>query len=143
MQKLTEYKPQQTEERWYLLDASKARLGKIANESARLLLGKDQIDKVDYIPNNVHLVIINSDKVKYHPKKADKKYYRHSGYISGLTEETLVEKLEKDSRKVLELAISGMLPKNKLRARYMANVQIYQADEHPHAGQKPEEVDLS
>ncbi len=139
MQKLTQYKPNKDQEtEWYLVDATNVRLGKLSSEIAKKLLAKDDVSKVDYMASKRKIIVLNSDQVSVHPKKLEnKKYYTHSGYIGHLKTKTLKTQLEDDSRKVIRHSVSGMLPKNKLQDKYLANLYIYKGENHEHEAHKP------
>jgi large subunit ribosomal protein L13 len=138
MQNLTKYKSKATE-KWFLIDAENVRLGKLGAAIASLLLAKDNPSTVDYQTSNVHIVVVNSDKVSFHNRKAKNKvYYSYSGYPGGLSQMNLEDLMQKDSTKVIKKAIAGMLPKTKLQARYLENVYIYRGAEHKHEAQTPE-----
>jgi large subunit ribosomal protein L13 len=137
MQKLTKYK-QEIEPKWFIIDATDVRLGKISAKVAELFLGKDQVTSVDYEVTPVSVVITNSDKLSYHPRKAKNKIYsRHSGFMGGLKQISLEDQMRKDSRVVIREAISGMLPKQKLRDIYLSQLHIFKDGNHKHAAQKP------
>lgn len=145
MQKLTEYKPKQTklEPKWFVVDATNVRLGKLATNVAELIIGKKEVDNVDYQLSNNHVVVINSDKVSYHPSREKNKFYRrHSGYPGGFSEISFGDQMAKDSRKVIEMAISGMLPKNKLREVIMSRVRVFKDGNHGHEAQQPITFDI-
>lgn len=145
MQKLTKNKPKTTvqEPKWYLVDASGVRLGQLASEVSKLLLDKTNPAAVDYQTSSNHVVVTNTDSIDYHFKRENNKiYYRHSGYPGALKQRTLGEQMERDSRKVAEMAISGMLPKNKLREKLMTQVRFYQGAEHEQTPQKPVEYKI-
>ena len=118
---------------YHLFDAQGKVLGRLATEIAGVLSGKK---KVDFTPNEDKgdfVVVINSDMVTVTGNKAEgKKYYHHSGHPGGITETTFREQMEKDSRKVIEDALFGMLPKNKLRSRMLKRLLIYTDDQHKH-----------
>jgi len=121
---------------WHLIDLSGQTLGRVATQIAGLLMGKH---KAAYFPNldqGDYVVAINSDQIKVTGKKlADKKYYRHSGYPGGLKEVTLGEQMEKDSRKVIEKAVKGMLPKNKLQEPRLRRLKVFKDASHPYNNQ--------
>lgn len=146
MQKLTEYKPKQTtttEPKWFLVDATNIRLGKLATNVAELMTGKKNVDNVDYQLSSNYVVIINSDKVSFHPSREKNKFYRrHSGFPGGFKEISFGDQMAKDSRKVIEKAISGMLPKNKLREDIMARIKIFKDGDHSHEAQQPITFDI-
>lgn len=129
---------------WYLIDAENVRLGKLASEVSSTLIGKSKVTVSPGMDNGDFVVIINAEKISVHPKKLiGKKYYRHSGYIGSLKEETLKEKLSKSPEEVLRLAISGMLPKNKLRAKMLKRLHIYKGETHSHEAQSPQKIEIS
>jgi len=115
-----EYKPEEVEVKWYLVDAEGKTLGRLASEIAKILMGKH---KPQYTPSKVlgdFVIVVNADKVKVTGKKlVAKKYYRHSGYLGNLKEIPLWMMMEKHPERVIELAVSGMLPKNRLRKRML------------------------
>ncbi len=110
-------------------DAAGENLGRLAVRVADELRGKNA---PSFAPNKVpnHTVTVyNTDKLEIHPRKAEQKmYYRHSGYPGGLTEETLDALMERDSREVVRKAVYGMLPKNKLRDRFITNLKLYKKE---------------
>jgi large subunit ribosomal protein L13 len=121
------------DEKWYIIDAKDKILGRLASKVAYILIGKNRIN---YSPDRVggnYVVVINTDKIKVTGKKlVQKKYYRHSGHLGNLREFNLKYMLERDSRKVLELAVLKMLPKNKLRKRLIKRLKIYKDSNHKH-----------
>ncbi|NLZ24263.1 50S ribosomal protein L13 [Candidatus Dojkabacteria bacterium] len=128
---------------WYIIDAKDQILGRVATHIASLLIGKGKAEIVPNIDCGDSVVVINSDFVKLTRGKELKKiYYRHSGYPGGLKETVFADQLEKDSRKIIELAVKNMLPKNKLRDGRMARLYIYKDSNHKHEPQKPKEYKL-
>lgn len=125
--------------KWYVIDASGQTLGRLSTQVAMLLMGKN---KPSYTPNVVSgdiVIVINSAKIKVTGNKlTDKFYYRHSGYPGGLKEASLRELMQKNPNMVIEHAVAGMLPKNKLQAQMLKNLKVYATDEHNHTAQKPE-----
>lgn len=119
--------------KYHLFDAENKVLGRLATEIVRVLRGKN---KVDFVPNadgGDFAVVINTDKIKVTGEKKDGKIYHHfSGYPGGLTSETLSDRMEKDSKKVVRDAVYRMLPKNKLRDRMIKRLLIYKDDKHNH-----------
>lgn len=121
---------------WHLLDASTMPLGRLATEAATLLMGKHRADFARHQVAPVRVVVINSDTLKVTGNKMEAKFYRHySGYPGGLKERTLKDQIQRDSRVVIEEAVSGMLPKNNLRKQMMVHLKVYKGAEHPHAAQ--------
>ena len=127
------------ERKWYVVDAKDVVLGRLATEVATILRGKH---KPTFTPNmdcGDYVIIINAGKVALTGKKlTDKIYYKHSGYSGGLKTRTVKEMLEKQPQKVVEFAVKGMLPKNKLGNKMYKKLFVYCGEEHPHQAQKPE-----
>lgn len=133
-------KPSEVTRAWHLLDASQAPLGRIATVAARLLIGKDKPTVTAHIDGGDYVVIINTDKLVVTGKKADDKiYHNHSGFPSGLRSRALKEV---PSTEVLQKAIRGMLPVNKLRDGRLARLKVYTNEEHNHTAQTPIAYDL-
>jgi large subunit ribosomal protein L13 len=134
------YVPKQGEvqAQWYLVDASNQTLGRLASDIARVLRGKH---KPSYTPNDDvgdFVVVINASKIVVSGKKmTDKTYYRHSGYPGGLREFSLDDMLSSHPERVLEKAVRGMLPHNKLGESQYRKLKIYAGSDHPHAAQQP------
>lgn len=129
---------------WYIIDAKGVRLGKLASEAAKLLIGKHKVTRTDNMVSGDSVIIINAANVDVHPRKyLQKKYYRHSGYIGGLKEETLEQAMQKNPARVIEKAVKGMLPKTKLGNAMFTNLFVYDGTDHKHEAQKPISVELS
>lgn len=126
------------EKEWYLVDAEDKVLGRLATRVAGLLMGKG---KPGYRPNadsGDFVVVINAARVKVTGDKATEKLYRrYSGYPGGLKSISFADLLKKKPEKVIELAVRGMLPKNRLAARMFLKMKVYPGPEHPHAAQAP------
>ncbi len=132
-------KPTDVVRKWYVVDASEAPLGRMCTVIATLLTGKGKPQFTQHIDCGDYVVVINADKlVTTGAKMTDKVYYHHSLYPGGLSERTLKEQMQKDVTKVVEKAVKGMLPVNKLRADRLARLKIYAGEEHNHAAQKPQ-----
>jgi large subunit ribosomal protein L13 len=122
--------------RWYHIDAKDQVLGRMATEIAGLLIGKQEPSYAANQVPPVYVVITNTDLVRFTGNKLKQKMYRrYSGYSGGLHERTLEEQMKKDSRRVVEEAVFGMLPKNSLRAHRMKRLKLYAGSEHPHLAQ--------
>jgi large subunit ribosomal protein L13 len=134
-------KKSELEAKWYLLDASGVRLGKLATKVAALLIGKDDVNTTDYHEPQNHVVVVNIKSVDVHPKKLiGKKYNWHSGFPGGLKEVEYQTMMERKPEYIISHAVSGMLPKNKKRDLMLSNLHIYQGAEHKHAAQQPVEI---
>ena len=127
--KLTDIKRQ-----WHLFDLQGKILGREATKIAELLIGKNKIYYTPHLDCGDYVVVINADKVRLTgSKEQQKKYYRHSGYPGGLKVVSFQEQMAKDSRKVISLAVSRMLPKNKLQKQRMKRLKIFKGKEHSYA----------
>jgi len=131
------------ERKWFLVDAQEKTLGRLATEIATRLRGKHKPTYSTFIDNGDFIVVINADKVKLTGKKwDDKKYYRHSGYMGGITEINAKDLLEKEPTALLFKAVKGMLPKNTLGREQLKKLKVYAGVDHPHEAQQPEALVL-
>ncbi|MBN1295880.1 50S ribosomal protein L13 [bacterium] len=129
---------------WYLLDAEGVPVGRLATMAAFLLRGKHRPDFTPHIDMGDHVVIINAEKVKFTGKKWEtQKYYRHSGYPGGLREETATELLKKYPERIIESAVRGMLPKNRLGKKLGKKLRVYAGNTHKHDAQVPAAIEVS
>lgn len=123
---------------WVVMDASDQVLGRLASEAARILRGKHKPEYTPYLDTGDFVVIVNADRVKLTGSKLDeKKYYRHSGRPGSLKVETARERLEKYPERVIQAAVWGMLPKNRLGRKLLRKLKVYSGPEHPHQAQQP------
>lgn len=131
-------KTQDIDRKWYIVDAKGKILGRMATTIANKLRGKDKPIFSPHMDCGDFVIVINADKIKLTGNKLeDKKYYSHSGHPGALKEESAKHLLVRKPTKIVELAVSGMLPKNKLRAQFMKKLKLYANDEHPHEAQNP------
>ena len=136
-------KPADVTRKWYVVDASSATLGRVATEVATLLTGKAKPQFTKHIDCGDFVVVINAKDLKVTGNKlTTKRYYHHSGFPGGLRERTLQEQMELDPTKVVEHAVRGMLPINKLRDERLKRLKIYAGSEHKHDPQQPEVITL-
>ena len=137
-------KPSEVERKWLLIDAAEAgTLGRLSAEIAKRLIGKNKPTYTPHIDGGDYIVVVNADQLKVTGDKEEAKmYYRHSGYPGGIKEATLKELREKDATMIIEKAVKGMLPKNKLQDERMKRLKVYKGSEHNHAAQKPEKVEV-
>ena len=128
---------------WYVVNLDGKNLGRAATEIARILCGKHKPIFSPHIDTGDFVIAINADKFAVTGKKMMQKLYRrHSGYPGGFKEQTMRDLFQKHPGRILEYAVKGMLPKNKLRSPRMKRLKIYCADEHPHQAQKPVELTI-
>ncbi|HEB71666.1 MAG TPA: 50S ribosomal protein L13 [Nitrospirae bacterium] len=124
--------------KWYIVDAEKMILGRMAVRIANILRGKDKPTYTPHVDTGSFVVVINASKVKLTGNKLDQKiYYKHTGYIGSLKSATLREMLEKKPEEVIKKAVIRMLPKNKLSQASIKKLKIYPGSDHPHAAQQP------
>lgn len=129
---------------WYVVDASGKVLGRLASRIARVLIGKHKPQYTPHVDCGDFVIVVNADKFRVTGKKMKEKiYYSHSFYPGGLKQINLESLLQKQPKKVLYHAVSGMLPKNRLRARRLKRLRIYTSPDHPHMAQMPTQIDLS
>jgi large subunit ribosomal protein L13 len=132
------------ERKWYVVDAEGKTLGRLAAEVAKVLRGKHKPTFTPHVDTGDHVIIVNADKVVLTGKKlVQKTYFRHSGYVGGTTFITAGKMLADKPERVLELAIRGMLPKNRLGRQMYRKLQVYRGAEHPHAAQLPEVLEIN
>ena len=121
---------------WWVVDAADKTLGRIASRVANLLMGKHKPIYAPHIDTGDYVVVINAAKVKVTGKKAEQKiYYRHSGYPGGLKSPTFKEVFNSHPTRVVEHAVKGMLPKNRLGRAMFGKLRVYSGTEHPHQAQ--------
>ena len=132
-------KPSYVTRKLYVIDASETTLGRVATRAATLLTGKGKPQFTHHIDCGDYVIIINAGSLNVTGNKlVDKKYYRHSGYAGNLHERSLQEKLNLDPTVVIEHAVRGMLPVNRLRDARLERLKVYSGADHKHEAQKPE-----
>jgi large subunit ribosomal protein L13 len=130
-------KPADIKREWLVIDATDVVLGRLASQTANLLRGKHKPMYAPHMDTGDFVIIVNASKVALAgDKKNTKLAYRHSGYPGGLTATPIGQLLEKDARKVVERAVWGMLPKNKLSRQQLRKLKVYAGPAHPHQAQK-------
>jgi large subunit ribosomal protein L13 len=123
---------------WHLIDAQDVVLGKLASKAAMLLMGKTKPTYTTFLDTGDHVIVINAAKVRVTGRKEEDKLYRHfTGYPGGLVEKSLKRVRAERPTRIVEDAISGMLPKTKLGKQMFRKLQVYAGDRHPHAAQQP------
>ena len=137
------YKRSNVEKNWHLVDAEDKVLGRLAVKIATILSGKN---KAQYSPNadlGDFVVVVNAEKIKVTGNKfSQKNYYHHTGYPGGLKTKSF-EKMQEDSpEKIIEKAVKGMLPKNKLANQIIKKLKVCSGSVHPHIGQQPKELSI-
>lgn len=129
--------------KWWVIDASDKTLGRLCTKVATVLMGKNKPIYTPHMDVGDRVIIVNAEKIKLTGNKLnDKMYYRHSGYPGGLKEITCGDLLKKHPERLIEFAVKGMLPRNKLRKLRMNKLKIYTGSNHPHKAQQPEELNI-
>jgi large subunit ribosomal protein L13 len=130
-------------DKWWVVDADGAVLGRLASKVAAALRGKNSPLYTPHADLGDSVVVINAEKVVLTGNKLDQKnYYRHSGYIGGLKSITAKKLLEKRPEDVIRFAVKGMLPKNSLGRKIFKKLKVYAGDQHPHEAQQPEAMNV-
>lgn len=136
-------KPSEVTRRWILIDATDAPLGRVATEISKYLIGKYKPTYTPHIDGGDYVVVINAKDVKVTgDKETGKIYHRHSGFPGGIKDASLKEVREKFPERIIEGAVRGMLPKNKLQPERMARLKVFAGSEHAHTAQTPEKVEV-
>ena len=141
--KTQSFKKEETQHNWVIVDASDKVLGRLATKIADKLRGKDKPIFTPHVDCGDFVVVVNAEKIKVTGNKfEDKKYYTHSLYPGGLKTKTFKDMNATKPEKVIELAVKGMLPKNKLSNQIIKKLKIYAGSEHPHEAQQPVNWDI-
>lgn len=128
---------------WWIVDAEGQPLGRLASEIARILRGKHKPMYTPHLDTGDHVIVINSSKVRLTGRKAEQKtYFRHSGFMGGDKHIPFKTMLDRFPERVVELAVRGMLPKNKLGRRMRKKLRVYRGATHPHQGQSPRALEI-
>ncbi|MBT8214183.1 MAG: 50S ribosomal protein L13 [Acidimicrobiia bacterium] len=136
-------RPADVERAWLLVDATDIPIGRLATRVASILRGKHKPTFTPHVDGGDYVVVINAAAVGSTGKKeTDKKYFRHSGYPGGLREESLGRLRETHPERIIESAVKGMLPKNRLGRKMISKLKVYPGAEHPHAAQGPQPIDF-
>lgn len=131
------------ERNWYIIDAAGKPLGRVATKAAHVLRGKNKTTYTPHVDCGDYVIIINADKVKLTGNKLnDKMYYNHSGYPGGLRERNAKVMIEKYPEEMMERAVKGMLPHNRLGRAMYKKLFVYRDSEHKHEAQKPVALDI-
>ncbi len=143
-EKLTRFiKTEDVDKKWFVIDATDQVLGRLATKAASVIRGKN---KAIFTPNmdvGDFVIVINAAKVKMTGKRElQKTYFRHSGYPGGGRTSSFAEMMEKRPEFVIEKAVKGMLPKNRLGRKLVTKLKVYAGAEHPHAAQQPEALSV-
>ena len=129
---------------WILVDATDQILGRLTSRVAIILRGKHKASFTPHVDCGDNVIIINAEKIKLTGKKlSQREYVRHSGYPGGQKTETVENLLKRRPTIVIERAVKGMLPKNRLGSELFRNLHVFEGDNHPHAAQQPKKIDIN
>jgi large subunit ribosomal protein L13 len=135
---------QTVEKKWVVIDANNQILGRLSSQIVNILRGKNKPSFTPHVDCGDNVIVINAEKVRLTGKKmTDKVYTRHTGHPGGQRFSTPRELMAKDGRKVVEMAIKGMLPKNRLGSKLYTNLYVYEGAEHPHQAQQPTTIEIN
>lgn len=136
-------KPHEVEQKWYVVDANGLTLGRLSSEIAKVLRGKHKPTFTPHTDTGDFVIVVNADKIHLTGKKWEQKtYYHHSLYPGGIKGMTYDKLRVKSPEMIIELAVKGMLPKNKLGRAQLKKLKVYAGPEHPHQAQQPEVLEL-
>lgn len=136
-------KPHEIEREWYVVDASGQTLGRLATRIASVLRGKHKPTFTPHVDCGDFVIVVNAHKIRVTGRKMDQKFYhRHSGYPGGLKSTSLRDQLNRHPERVIESAVRGMLPKNRLGRRMVRKLKVYASPNHPHQAQQPKPLEF-
>ncbi|MEX0686486.1 MAG: 50S ribosomal protein L13 [Balneolales bacterium] len=136
-------RPKDITKKWVLIDADGQTLGRLSTLIANILRGKNKPEFTPHMDTGDYVIVINAEKVVLTGKKmTDKQYFRHTGYPGGGKTTTPEEILEKHPTRLIEKAVKGMLPRNKLGAKLLTNLKVHAGPVHNHSAQQPEKIEL-
>jgi large subunit ribosomal protein L13 len=136
-------KPETVKRDWYVIDAENKVLGRLATEIARRLRGKHKPEFTPHVDTGDYIVVINADKVAVTGKKeSDKVYHHHTGFPGGIKSITLDKQRSKAPERIIEAAVRGMLPKNRLGRAMFRKLKVYAGSEHKHTAQQPKQLEI-
>ncbi len=136
-------KPAEVRRDWYVVDATGKTLGRLATEVARRLRGKHKPEYTPHVDTGDYLIVVNAEKVRVTGNKLkDKMYHHHTGYIGNLKSRSLEQMLDKAPERVIQSAVKGMLPKNRLGRQMLGKLKVYAGPEHQHSAQQPIDLDI-
>jgi len=131
-------KKEEVTRQWYVVDAEGQTLGRLSTEIANRLRGKHKASFTPHVDTGDYVVVINAEKVKVTGRKTqDKMYYHHTGFPGGIKSISFEKLVDKAPERIIEAAVKGMMPKNKLSRAMLAKLKIYAGSEHPHEAQQP------
>lgn len=135
--------PAQITRDWWIIDAEGQTLGRLASEIAKLIRGKHKPNFTPFLDTGDFVIVLNADKIHVTGNKQQQVYHKYSGYPGGLKSISFEKLMVKNPAKALELAVKGMLPKNRLGAALFGKLKVYAGTQHPHAAQQPRQFQVN
>ena len=136
-------KPADVKHDWYVVDATNKVLGRLATQIAARLRGKHKPEFTPHVDTGDFIIVVNASKIRVTGRKAEqKKYYRHTTYPGGIRETNFAKMQERFPRRVVEIAVKGMLPKGPLGYAMLKKLKVYGDDKHPHSAQQPKALEI-
>lgn len=136
-------KPESVTRDWFVVDAADKTLGRLSTEIARRLRGKHKPEFTPHVDTGDYIVVINAEKVRVTGRKSTQKhYYRHTGFPGGLRSMSFEEMIQRHPERVIEYSVKGMLPRGPLGRAMFRKLKVYAGDEHPHAAQQPQQLEI-
>lgn len=136
-------KNEDVQHKWYVIDANNLVLGRMAVKIATILMGKHKPEYTPHVDTGDCVIVVNADKIRLTGKKMEEKtYYFHSGYVGGLKKRPFEWMMKKSAERVVTLAVSRMIPKNKLGSAMIKKLKVYKGETHPHEAQQPEPLTI-
>jgi large subunit ribosomal protein L13 len=136
-------KAEEVNREWFVVDASEKTLGRLASEIAHRLRGKHKPEYTPHVDTGDYIVVINAEKIRVTgAKSTDKMYHHHTGYPGGLKSMSFEKLIDKAPERVIQGAVKGMLPRNPLGRAMFRKLKVYAGNEHPHAAQQPQELNI-
>ena len=136
-------KPGDVEKAWHVVDAENVVVGRLAARVATVLRGKHKPEYTPHMDVGDNVVVVNADKARFTGKKeTDKEYFKHSGYPGGITRRTPKELRDSKPTFIVENAVKGMMPRNKLGRAMLGKLHVYAGPDHPHAAQQPQPLSI-
>ncbi len=128
---------------WYVVDATDKTLGRFSTEIANRLRGKHKAEYTPHVDTGDYIVVVNAEKIRVTGNKAtDKTYYHHTGYPGGIKSISFEKLIDKAPERVIQMAVKGMMPKNKLSRAMLSKLKVYAGNEHPHTAQQPQPLEI-
>ena len=136
-------RPQDVSRDWYVVDANNVTLGRLATAVASRLRGKHKPEYTPHVDTGDYIVVVNAEKVRVTGRKrTDKMYHRHTGYPGGIRSVSFEHLVAKHPERVIEQAVRGMLPRNRLGRQMFKKLKVYAGEEHPHGAQQPQTLEF-